>query len=985
GDAFTGFIPVTPGTSYAFSVWGKSATGANLPIGFDPYNSSHVKGTETWFWTSQWTVPSVWSRQTATFTPASTVAYIKLKSEWWGAGPGTAPVYADNLALRYYLTPEPVLALGGPENVQSGPIVSTLSLNPASLVGGGTSTATVALNGAAPSTGASVTLTSGNTAVATVPSSVTIAAGATSATFPVSTVSVGSPTQVTLTATYNASVQSTSLTVNPNSVATLALDPTSVIGGTNGTSTASLTLTGPAPTGGAVVALSSSNTSAATVPSNVTIPAGGNSASFMITTLAVSTPSPVTISAAYNGTQKVILTVDPPAAALASVGVNPTSVVGGNSSTATVTMTSIAPAGGALVTLTSNNTAAATVPASVTVAAGSNSATFQVSTSPVSSTTPVLVSGTYNSATQSAALTVNPLAVSSVSLNPAALIGGASSTATVTLNSAAPVGGTLVSLSSGNTAVATVPASVTVPAGATTATFAVSTSLVATATAVSINATYNTTQSSTLTVNPIVISAVSLNPTSLIGSATATGTVTLNSTAPPSGLVVSLTSGNPAIVLVPTNVTVPSGSVSANFAISTNIVSAATPVSLTGTYNSSSQSATLTVAPLAIASFGLNPSSLIGGATSLGTVTLNAVAPAGGALVSLTSSNTSAAAVPANVTVPAGAVTASFTISTSIVATAAQSTITSSYNGSSNSLILSVNVNPSGLPWWGSAWAARSRVTVKNGSTNAVLPVHYSAQTQLNTSSLIAAGQMLSNCSDLRVVYFDGTANNEIDRVIENCGATTTTVWFSLQRQIAASALDASYYLYYGNASATPAPANGMNVFLFFEDWENGPAHWINAGGLDPANGGTMGTTAAATDDAFSPTHSQKFSQKTYGGDAFSGLIPVTPGTRYAVSVWAKSATGAYLPVGFDPYNSTKVKGTEVWLWTNAWTIPAVWTQRTGTFTAGSTASFIKLKTEWWGEGPGTAPVYVDNLVLRYSLATEPTLTLGSQEGNPSH
>src|SRR4029077_3608296 len=52
---------------------------------------------------------------------------------------------------------------------------------------------------------------------------------------------------------------------------------------------------------------------------------------------------------------------------VASVTVNPTVVVGGTSSQGTVTLSGPAPAGGARVTLTSSNTAAAHVPASVVV------------------------------------------------------------------------------------------------------------------------------------------------------------------------------------------------------------------------------------------------------------------------------------------------------------------------------------------------------------------------------------------------------------------------------------------------------------------------------------------------------------------------------------------------------------------------------------------------------------------------------------------
>jgi hypothetical protein len=92
---------------------------------------------------------------------------------------------------------------------------------------------------------------------------------------------------------------------------------------------------------------------------------------------------------------------------LSSVGLNPTSVTGGSSSTGTVTLSGAAPSGGAVVYLTSS-APAATVPGSVTIAAGSSSATFTVSTSAVASSTPVTISATYAGATKTASLTVNP-------------------------------------------------------------------------------------------------------------------------------------------------------------------------------------------------------------------------------------------------------------------------------------------------------------------------------------------------------------------------------------------------------------------------------------------------------------------------------------------------------------------------------------------------------------------------------------------------
>ena len=95
---------------------------------------------------------------------------------------------------------------------------------------------------------------------------------------------------------------------------------------------------------------------------------------------------------------------------LASLSVNPSSVVGGSPSTGTVTLSGPAPAGGAVVSLSSGNTSAATVPASVTVAGGATSATFAVTTSAVSGSTAVTISALYGGVTRTAPLTVTPLA-----------------------------------------------------------------------------------------------------------------------------------------------------------------------------------------------------------------------------------------------------------------------------------------------------------------------------------------------------------------------------------------------------------------------------------------------------------------------------------------------------------------------------------------------------------------------------------------------
>jgi hypothetical protein len=91
---------------------------------------------------------------------------------------------------------------------------------------------------------------------------------------------------------------------------------------------------------------------------------------------------------------------------LSALSVSPTTIVGPDPATGTVTLTSAAPSGGFAVSLSSNNTAAATVPPSVTVPAGSTSATFTVSTNTVTNSTSSTIIATAGGVTRSSTITV---------------------------------------------------------------------------------------------------------------------------------------------------------------------------------------------------------------------------------------------------------------------------------------------------------------------------------------------------------------------------------------------------------------------------------------------------------------------------------------------------------------------------------------------------------------------------------------------------
>ncbi len=109
------------------------------------------------------------------------------------------------------------------------------------------------------------------------------------------------------------------------------------------------------------------------------------------------------------------------ASALSSIGASPATLNTGSQANVTITLSSAAPTGGAIVTLTSSNSAAFPLPSSQTVAAGQTSFTFAVQAGAVSSSTAVTLSATYNGITKQATVTVNPVGV-----NPSFTVTGTS-------------------------------------------------------------------------------------------------------------------------------------------------------------------------------------------------------------------------------------------------------------------------------------------------------------------------------------------------------------------------------------------------------------------------------------------------------------------------------------------------------------------------------------------------------------------------------
>jgi hypothetical protein len=200
-----------------------------------------------------------------------------------------------------------------------------------------------------------------------------------------------------------------------------------------------------------------------------------------------------------------------------------------------------------------------------------------------------------------APLTVTPIVnVSSMTANP--VEGGFNTSGTVTLTIPAQAGGATVSFTSSDPTLVAVPASVTIPQGTLQISgFAISTAPVAVATAVPVTATFNgQTVSATVNLSPApVVAVASLTIPPVVGGQSTTATLTLtNFPRGAGGAVVTLASSDVGTLQVPATVTVPQYTFSVSFNITTVVVPGQKGVSIKATYNNSSITTTVSVAPI---------------------------------------------------------------------------------------------------------------------------------------------------------------------------------------------------------------------------------------------------------------------------------------------------------------------------------------------------------------------------------------------------
>lgn len=563
--------------------------------------------------------------------------------------------------------------------------VASVSIVPASVTGGTAAAGTITLDAPAPAGGTQVSVTSASGAIG-LPSTVSVTAGQTSATFTITTNAVAADTDASIIASVNGVSATGSLQVRKPVLGAATINPTSIAGGD--TAQLTVTINGPAPAGGLVVALTSGNAKV-TVPASVTIAAGQSSAVANVVASTVTIDTDVTLSASLSGvTKTATLRILSPRAVPSLVTLSPSTVLGGTASTGKVNLAAAAPTGGVVVALQVGG-AGATAPATVTVLAGATEATFSVSTQAVTAQKDVTITATASNVSASATLTIRPIVPSTLDATPSSGTGGFTSTAKLTITDPAPAGGLVIPITSNNSAVK-VPNAVSVAAGKNSVSFSITTIKVSSDQTATVTATLNGASVTTsITAKLAAPADITFTPSSVGGGSTVTGTLLLTSPAPAGGLAVSLTSGN-AVVKVPASVTVAAGANSATFVATTSPVGQETSVSVMATAAGVSEFGVLLVTPAKPSSIAFLPGSALGGKPSTATLTLSGVAPVGGLTVQLRSLTPSVVSVPASVLVPAGKNVVTFVAGTTSVLQSAIVTVEATANGYTSSGTLTV-------------------------------------------------------------------------------------------------------------------------------------------------------------------------------------------------------------------------------------------------------------------------------------------------------
>ena len=553
-------------------------------------------------------------------------------------------------------------------------VPTSLAPNPLSITHGAESEL-IATLAPAPLTQGTLSVSSENPNIATVPASVGFAPGQTAVRIPVSALSEGT-TAVTVTLNGVSATATVRVTPGVPRVVSLLPPATALTQGASSNLTVRLSS---APAVDTNVEITSSDSGVVSVPGVVTVPAGQGEARVPVEGIA---PGVAQITAILNGSSassQVTVTAAPPT--LISLTPALSTLTLGASAMLQVTI-SAPQATDTTVSLESAPPGILSVPTNVVVPAGQTTADVPVEGIGLGQAG---VTAVLNNSTASALVNVVAPPLEVVALEPESvrMTAGATTGFVVRIN-AVQADNTEIALSSSDAGILEVPASVTVDAGQTRANFVARAR--ATGDAVITASANGTFRQASVHVSPQPAAVVALVPSPLPLQEGATGLliVTINA-AQEQETVIDLANDATSVVQVPATVTILAGELSAEIpATGLSPGSALITASVNGT--SVSARVDVTLAPPVVTALSPANMALPKGTPGTLRVTISR-GPIAPVTVALSSSDETVAAVPAEVTVAAGALFADFPVASLSVG---EATILASLNGGTASALVTV-------------------------------------------------------------------------------------------------------------------------------------------------------------------------------------------------------------------------------------------------------------------------------------------------------
>ncbi|MCD6229663.1 MAG: DUF2341 domain-containing protein, partial [Candidatus Diapherotrites archaeon] len=305
--------------------------------------------------------------------------------------------------------------------------------------------------------------------------------------------------------------------------------------------------------------------------------------------------------------------------------------------------------------------------------------------------------------------------------------------------------------------------------------------------------------------------------------------------------------------------------------------------------------------------------------------------------------------------------------------------------------------------WWDSSWEYRKVITVTDTSGSDL--ADFQVLVEFDFQSLISAGSMNSDCSDLR--FADSSGAQELSYWVESgCGTTNTKVWVNVPSVPANSSVD--IHMYYGNPGAVSA-SDGSAVFDFFDDFEDGDiSDWNDNANYVVAEESLDGVTSKRMKSSVCGCGIRKsqnlaedgcweWDYYIQGKDAYGNSLQQGSVTFIYVDNGNKAGSGGYCgytfstsgtspAIGYDSGSNTVTAGLhrhKVTRLGDTWTFYVDGVQKTQQTASGLTASNdLRLYTSASAGNCSSYPSRWDNIRARKYTSPEPTIYVSSEQSD---